>query len=331
MTDADIIEIINRVKHLPYSGKRVLITGGAGFLGSTICEVLINLGAEVICIDNLASGRIENIEPVKDSRSFKFINHDISKPIEIEEHLDYVFHMASRASPLEFYDYPIQILKSNTLGTWNALGIAKKHGARLLFTSTSETYGEAAVYPTPETYRGNVSTTGIRGCYDEAKRAGEAYCMAYHRQHNVDVRIARIFNTYGPKMRPDGIYGRVVPRFISQALKNEQVTIFGDGSQTRSFCYVVDQVVGLLTFAGLENLGGAVINIGNPVEHTVLELAKMIISLTNSASKLTFEPMPPDDPMRRLPDITVAKAKLGFTPEVDIHEGLKRTIAGMKI
>lgn len=324
--DPDIQEIISRTKDLPYQGVRVVITGGAGFLGSTLSEVLLELGARVLCVDNLSSGRMENISHLKKREGFEFIDHDISHQLGIDEKVDFVFHMASRASPLEFTEFPIQILKSNTLGTWNALGIAKKHGARVLFTSTSEIYGEAAIFPTPETYRGNVNTLGIRGCYDEAKRAGEAYCMAYYRQHGIDVRIVRIFNTYGPRMRSDGVYGRVIPRFLNQALNNSPIPIFGDGSQTRSFCYVTDQIVGLLNLAGREGLAGEVVNIGNPYEYTVLELADLIIRLTGSSSKLLFEPLPQDDPMRRLPDISKAIRVLGFEPRVGLKEGLLRMI-----
>lgn len=328
--DTDIQEIISRTRDLPFNGVNVLITGGAGFLGSTLSEVLIESGAGVLCVDNLSSGRFENVSHLNENPRFEFINHDISHPLNISRKIDYVFHMASRASPLEFTEYPIQILKSNTLGTWNALGIAKKHGSRVLFTSTSEIYGEASVFPTPETYRGNVNTLGIRGCYDEAKRAGEAYCMAYHRQHGVDVRIVRIFNTYGPRMRADGVYGRVIPRFIDQAHSNNPITIFGDGSQTRSFCYVTDQAVGLLTLAGKEGLSGEVVNIGNPDEYTVSELAEFIIRLTDSSSELSYEPLPQDDPMRRRPDISKAIRLLNFECKTGLEEGLIRMIERAK-
>ncbi|MFH0966823.1 MAG: UDP-glucuronic acid decarboxylase family protein [Methanobacteriota archaeon] len=329
--DPDIQEIVFRTKSLPYHGVTAVVTGGAGFLGSTLSEVLLGLGARVLCVDNLSSGRMENISRLVGRDGFEFMDHDISMPLEIDEKVDYVFHMASRASPLEFTEYPIQILKSNTLGTWNALGIAKKHGARVLFTSTSEIYGEAAIFPTPETYRGNVNTLGIRGCYDEAKRAGEAYCMAYYRQHGVDVRIVRIFNTFGPRMRSDGVYGRVIPRFIDQAQNNLDITIFGDGSQTRSFCYVTDQVTGLLTLAGRDGLAGEVVNIGNPFEYTVSELAAIIIRLTGSSSGLSYEPLPQDDPMRRLPDISKAERLLDFKPRIGLEEGLVRIIERISV
>jgi UDP-glucuronate decarboxylase len=238
--------------------------------------------------------------------------------------------MASRASPLEFEQFPIQIMKANTLGTWIALGIAKKNKARLLFTSTSEIYGESQVIPTPETYHGNVNTLGIRGCYDEAKRAGEATCMAYMRQHDIDVRIVRIFNTYGPRMRADGYYGRVVPRFINQALRDEPITIFGDGSQTRSFCYVTDQIEGLLRFVAQENLKGEVINIGNPTELSIVNLALLIKKISGSVSKLEYFPLPQDDPHRRCPIISKARDLLDWLPKVDLETGLNKTINSMK-
>lgn len=318
----EIERVLSSLSDISYDNQTVLVTGGSGFLGSWMCEVLLNKGAEVICLDNYASGRSENTEHLKKYPKFTRIIHDISMPYDPGRKVDLVCHLASRASPLEFEHYPIQILKSNTLGTMNALGIARKYEARFLFTSTSEIYGEAAIFPTPETYRGNVNTLGIRGCYDEAKRAGEAFCMAYHRQHGLDVRIVRIFNTYGPRMRSDGHYGRVIPRFFDQAMHNEPITIFGDGTQTRSFCYVTDQITGLLRLAGLPGLEGEVMNIGNPVEYTILDLAKMIIDLTGSQSELSYHPMPPDDPTRRVPDITKAREKLGWEPKVDLRDGL---------
>ena len=229
-----------------FEDKIVLVTGGAGFLGSWICEVLVEQGANVICLDNLVSGLNSNISHLMDKDNFKFIQHDITQPIFFDERIDVVMHLASRASPFEFEKFPIQILKANTLGIWGALGIAKKHGARFLYTSTSEVYGKAEEIPTSEEYRGNVNPVGPRSCYDEAKRCGESFVIAYRMQHGLDVRIARIFNTYGPRMRAEGVYGRVIPRFIEQALSNNPITIFGDGSQTRSFCYVTDQVEGLL-------------------------------------------------------------------------------------
>jgi len=321
-----IEKIINNTNDLSFDNKRVLITGGSEYLGSWLCDALIRKGAEVICLDNYASGRKDNTDHLLGVPSFTRVDHDFSIPYTPEKPVDLVMHLASRASPLEFTDFPIQILKSNTLGTMNALGIAKKSGARFLFTSTSEIYGEAQVFPTPETYRGNVNTLGIRGCYDEAKRAGEAFCMAYHRQHHLDVRIVRIFNTYGPRMRSDGLYGRVIPRFLDQAQKNQPITIFGDGSQTRSFCYVTDQVTGLLKLAGYDGIDGSVINIGNPLEMSVLSLAEKIIEITGSQSSISYHPLPPDDPSRRFPDISKAAEVLNWEPEVDLDYGLRAMI-----
>lgn len=319
----DINQILSSLQDIDYQDQTILVTGGSGFLGSWMCETLLHKGAHVICLDNYASGRPENTNHLLGYSHFTRIEHDISKPYDPERKIDLVCHLASRAGPLEFEHYPIQILKSNTLGTMHALGIAKKYNARLLFTSTSEIYGQAEVFPTPETYRGSVNTLGIRGCYDEAKRAGEAYCMAYHRQHGLDVRIVRIFNTYGPRMRSDGHYGRVIPRFIDQAIHDQPITIFGDGSQTRSFCYVTDQITGLLRLAGIPGLAGVVVNIGNPIEWTVLELAKKIIQMVGSSSTLTYSPHLEDDPMRRFPNIDKARQILGFEPMVGLDEGLE--------
>ena len=309
-----------------FEDKNVLVTGGAGFLGSWICEVLVKQGARVICLDNLVSGLKSNISSQMDRDNFRFIQHDITQPIFFDEPLDMVMHLASRASPFEFEKYPIQILKANTLGIWVALGIAKKHGAKLLYTSTSEIYGVAAEIPTSEDYRGNVNPVGPRSCYDEAKRCGESYVIAYKMQHGLDIRIARIFNTYGPRMRSEGVYGRVVPRFVEQALSNEPITVFGSGEQTRSFCYVSDQVEGLLRLAFSGNAEGEVVNIGSDEEITIIELANTITDLTNSASEIIFEELPKDDPPRRKPDINKAKKILGWKPKVKLEEGLKRTI-----
>jgi UDP-glucuronate decarboxylase len=239
-------------------------------------------------------------------------------------------HLASRASPFEFEKYPIQILKANTLGIWVALGIAKKHNARFLYASTSEIYGCAEEIPTSEGYRGNVNPVGPRSCYDEAKRCGESYVMAYKMQHGLDVRIARIFNTYGSRMRAEGVYGRVIPRFIEQALSNKPITIFGDGSQTRSFCYVVDQIVGLLKLAFLEEAEGEVVNIGSDKEMTILELAKLVKEITNSSSEIVFEELPKDDPPRRKPDIRKARKLLRWEPKVELEEGLLKMVEWFK-
>jgi UDP-glucuronate decarboxylase len=313
-------------------GKRVLVTGGAGFLGSWISEVLVERGASVICLDNLVSGLKANISPLRDKDNFRFIQHDIARPISFDGQLDIVMHLASRASPFEFEKYPIQILKANTLGIWIALGIAKKHGARFLYTSTSEIYGAPpdTEIPTSEEYRGNVNPIGPRSCYDEAKRCGESYVIAYKMQHGLDTRIARIFNTYGPRMRAEGVYGRVIPRFIEQALGDKPLTIFGDGRQTRSFCYVTDQIDGLLRLAFLDDAEGAIVNIGSEEEMTILELANVIKELTDSSSELRFYPLPKDDPPRRKPNLSKAKEILRWEPKIELREGLERTIRYFK-
>lgn len=311
-------------------GKNILVTGGAGFLGSWICDVLVESKANVICLDNFSSGLKENISHLLGRKNFKFVQHDITQPIFFNEEIDIVMHLASRASPFEFEKYPIQILKANTLGIWVALGIAKKHEAEFIYTSTSEIYGDAKEIPTTEEYRGNVNPIGPRSCYDEAKRCGESYVIAYRMQHGLDTRIARIFNTYGPRMRAEGIYGRVVPRFVEQALSNKPITIFGDGTQTRSFCYVTDQVEGLLKLAFSERAEGEVVNIGSDSEITILELAKLIKELTKSSSEIEFHPLPKDDPMRRKPDISKAKKLLGWKPKVELEEGLRMMIEWFK-
>jgi UDP-glucuronate decarboxylase len=324
---AEELEIIRKnLGQISFEDQRVLVTGGAGFLGSWMCETLLASGACVCCVDNFASGRKENIQHLMDKERFRFIEHDISTPLPVETRLDYVFHMASRASPFEFEHYPIQILKANTMGMLVALGIAKKYGAKIMYTSTSEVYGNPDIVPTPESYYGNVNPIGPRGCYDEAKRCGEAYVMAYRKQHNLDTRIARIFNTYGPRIRMDGIYGRVIPRFICQALNGEPITVFGDGSQTRSFTYVTDQIEGLLRLASLDAARGQVINIGNVNEITVLTLAKKVIEITESSSTISFHPLPEDDPLRRRPEVTRAKQLLEWEPKVSLEKGLVRTI-----
>lgn len=324
----DIEEIIRNLGDISKSieDKNVLVTGGAGFLGSWICEVLVEQGAKVICLDNLASGLKYNISSMMDIDTFRFIQHDIAQPFFFDEQIDVVMHLASRASPFEFDKFSIQILKANTLGIWVALGIAKKHAAKFLYTSTSEIYGDAKEIPTTEEYRGNVNPIGPRSCYDEAKRCGESFVIAYRMQHGMDTRTARIFNTYGPRMRAEGVYGRVIPRFVEQALSNKPITIFGDGSQTRSFCYVTDQVEGLLKLTFSERAKGEVVNIGSDKEITILELAKLVNALTNSSSEMEFHPLPKDDPLRRKPDISKAKTLLDWKPKVKLEEGLRRII-----
>ncbi len=324
----DVENIGNALKKdgLSFEDQNVLVTGGAGFLGSWICEVMIRQNATVTCLDNLVSGLKTNLGDLVGEENFTFIEHDISKPIILDGPFDFVMHLASRASPFEFEKHPIQILKANTLGIWIALGIAKKYSARFLYTSTSEIYGnpDPRFIPTPETYNGNVNPIGPRSCYDEAKRTGEAFVKAYELQHDMDTRMVRIFNTYGPRMRADDIYGRVVPRFVDQALKGEEITVFGDGSQTRSFTYITDQVEGILRLALSPDAKGEVVNIGSNKEMSVLDLAKMIKKITGSTSKIGFYPLPEDDPERRCPDIGKASRILNWMPKVELEDGLKR-------
>lgn len=322
----EIETIYKNLNGISFQDQKILITGGSGFLGSWMCDTLVGQGARVTSVDNLSSGLRSNISQLEGRDNFQFVEHDASEPLDLDEDLDLVIHMASRASPFEFEQYPIEILKANTLGLMVSLELARKSKARVLYTSTSEVYGNPAVVPTPESYYGNVNSVGPRGCYDEAKRCGEAYAMAYNRQHGLDVRIARIFNTYGPRMRSDGIYGRAIPRFISQAIEGKPLTVFGDGTQTRSFTFVTDQIEGLLRLAAVEDAGERVVNIGNNQETTIIEMAKLALKVSGSLSKIEHYPLPPDDPLRRRPDITRATERLGWRPKVDLAEGLQRTI-----
>lgn len=327
---SEIQKIIRDLDGISFQDQRVLVTGGAGFLGSWICDVLVAQGAEVICLDNLASGLRSNISHLQDSDRFLFVSHDISEPMVLEKRLELVIHMASRASPFEFEHYPIEILKANTIGLVVSLEIAKKNKARVLYTSTSEVYGNPQVVPTPESYYGNVNSVGPRGCYDEAKRCGEAYIVAYRKQYGLDTRIARIFNTYGPRIRSDGIYARAIPRFIGQALSGKPITIFGDGTQTRSFIYVADQIVGLLKLAALDEASGSIVNIGNDLETKIIDMAKLVLSVTDSTSSITYHPLPEDDPLRRNPDISLARELLDWWPKVALEDGLKHTVEWFK-
>jgi dTDP-glucose 4,6-dehydratase len=300
-----------------------LVTGGAGFLGSHLCDYLIARGQRVICVDNLETGSLENIKHLKNGADFRFEMFDITKHYELDEPVDVVYHMASPASPIDYARLPLHTLKVGAYGTHNTLGLAKKHRARFLLASTSEVYGDPLVHPQPETYWGNVNPIGPRGVYDEAKRYAEALTMAYRRQQGVDTCIARIFNSFGAKMRPQD--GRAIPTFLRQALADKPVTVFGDGSQTRSFCYVDDMIRGLVLLA--ESDVHEPVNLGNPVEMPLLEMAELIVELTESRSEIVFEALPVDDPQVRQPDITRAKQLLGWEPEVDVREGLRRTIA----
>ncbi len=302
---------------------RTLITGGAGFIGSHLCERFLEMGHIVICVDNLITGALSNIEHLRTNDRFAFIRHDISHPLEMDGPIDIILHFASPASPVDYLQFPIQTLKVGSLGTHNALGLAKVKNARYLLASTSEVYGDPEVHPQREDYWGNVNSVGVRGCYDESKRFAEAMTMAYHRFHGVDTRIIRIFNTYGPRMRLDD--GRVLPNFMGQALRGEPLTVYGDGSQTRSFCYVDDLVEGIARLI-LKTFHDPV-NLGNPDEVTILEFAHEILKLSGSASAFDYRPLPQDDPKLRKPDIGRARELLGWEPKVDRHEGLERTLA----
>ena len=301
--------------------QRIVITGGAGFLGSHLCAALLARGDSVVAVDNLVTGSLDNLVSISGDPRFTFVHSDVSNFVHVPGPVDAVLHFASPASPVDFDRIPIQILKVGALGTHNTLGLAKDKGARYLLASTSEVYGDPLVHPQPESYWGNVNPIGPRGVYDEAKRFAEAMAMAYHRHHGVDVRIVRIFNTFGPRMRPDD--GRVVSNFIVQALADKPLTVHGDGRQTRSFCYVDDEVRGLLALLDSDYVGP--VNIGNPTEFTVLELADKVLRITGSSSELRFDPRPVDDPAQRRPDLTLARSVLGWEPEVALEEGLART------
>jgi dTDP-glucose 4,6-dehydratase len=301
---------------------RTLITGGAGFIGSHLCEHFLHLGHEVICMDNLLTGDISNIAHIRDP-NFLFIKHDVTNYIYVEGELDYLLHFASPASPIDYEKLPIQTLKVGSLGTHKALGLAKEKGATFLLASTSEVYGDPMVHPQSEDYWGNVNPIGPRGVYDEAKRFAEAMTMAYHRVHGVDTRIIRIFNTYGPRMRLED--GRAIPSFITQALRGENISVFGDGSQTRSFCFISDLVDGI--YRVLMSGETRPVNLGNPRELTILELANAIVHLTGSRSRIVHTPLPQDDPKRRQPDISRARQLCGWEPKVEFTTGLRETIA----
>ncbi|HEX7167669.1 MAG TPA: UDP-glucuronic acid decarboxylase family protein [Acidimicrobiales bacterium] len=300
---------------------RVVVTGAAGFLGSHLCRALLERGDEVVAIDNLVTGAMENVEALFAHERFTMQHHDVSNFVHVPGPVEAVMHLASPASPKDYLEKPIQTLKVGSRGTHNTLGLAKDKGARYFLASTSEVYGDPQVHPQTEDYWGHVNPVGPRGVYDEAKRFAEAMTMAYHRFHGVDVRIVRIFNTYGPRMRPDD--GRVVSNFLVQALAGKPITVYGDGSQTRSFCYVDDEIRGFLALLDGDEIGP--VNIGNPGEFTILELANLVTEITGSDSEIVFEALPVDDPTQRKPDITLAKTKLGWEPEVDLRTGLQRT------
>jgi UDP-glucuronate decarboxylase len=304
---------------------KILVTGGAGFIGSHLCDYLLTHGHDVLCIDNLFSGSKDNIRHLLGNPYFEFIRHDIIHPFFVE--VDQIYHLACPASPVHYQYNPIKTIKTNVIGTINMLGLAKRVKARILLASTSEVYGNPNIHPQPETYWGNVNPIGVRSCYDEGKRVAETLMMDYHRQNHVDIRIVRIFNTYGPRMAIDD--GRVISNFIIQALKRGDITIYGDGTQTRSFCYISDLIEGIVRIVKMDDFIGP-INLGNPTELTILELAKKILSITKSQSRVIFKPLPSDDPERRCPDITIAKKVLNWEPEVSLENGLERTIKYFK-
>jgi len=307
--------------------KRILVTGGAGFIGSHLCERLIEEGNRVICLDNFLTGRKENIARLMENEHYELVEHDIMYPYHIDP-VDEIYHLACPASPVHYQSDPIRTMKTSVLGSYNALGMAKKHGAKILLASTSEIYGNPLVHPQPEEYWGNVNTIGPRSCYDEGKRCAETLFMDYHRQEKVRIKIVRIFNTYGPGMLPDD--GRVISNFILQALQNRDITIYGDGSQTRSFQYIDDLTEGLIKMMSTKDSFTGPVNIGNPREFTIKELAEKIVALSGSTSKLVYKPLPVDDPKQRRPDITLAREMLDWEPTIRLEEGLTRMISFFK-
>ena len=302
----------------------ILITGGAGFIGSHLCEFLLNNGNKIICLDNFFTGSLKNIKHLENNPKFKVISHDIKEPLRdvVKEHIDQIYNLACPASPIHYQFDPIETIKANTLGVINVLEFAKLNGSRVLQASTSEIYGDPLEHPQKETYLGNVNTLSPRACYDEGKRVAETLFMDYHRKYNLDIRIVRIFNTYGPRMAEND--GRVISNFIVQALKNENITVFGDGSQTRSFCYVKDLVQGLYNMMNQDYIGP--VNLGNTNETTIIEIAKKITNYTKSSSKIIFKSLPEDDPKQRRPDISLAKEKLNWEPKISFEQGIKKTI-----
>ena len=310
------------------STRRILVTGGAGFLGSHLIDALLALGHEVVCVDNLFTGTKRNIDHVRDHRRFEFIRHDVTFPLYLE--VDEIYNLACPASPIHYQHDPVQTTKTSVHGAINMLGLAKRLGVRIFQASTSEVYGDPSVHPQRETYWGNVNPIGPRACYDEGKRCAETLFFDYYRQHKLDIRVARIFNTYGPRMHPND--GRVISNFIVQALRGEDITLYGSGSQTRSFCYVDDLVEGIVRFMGLASDGDETgfpgpLNLGNPKEFSIRQLAELIVRMTGSKSRIVFRPLPPDDPVQRQPDIGLARELLGWEPKIELEQGLMKTVA----
>ena len=327
IVDSDLQSLRNEVKEDVFKSKKAFIAGGAGFIGSWLSDILILAGARVSCIDNLSTGLVENIRHLINDSNFKFNELDVCSLNQIDGRYELVIHFASRASPEDYQRHPIETLATNSHGTQALLELARKNDASFIYASTSEVYGDAKVTPTPETYWGNVNPIGLRSCYDEGKRFGEALCIAYCRTYGLDVRITRLFNTYGPRLRPDGFYGRALSRFIEQSYYERDITVYGKGDQTRSFCYITDTIRAIIRVVARKEMKGEVVNIGNPNEITILELAQKIKTIVNSKSKITFLQQPPDDPQRRCPDISKAKRVLDWSPNVTLDEGLRRTVA----
>ena len=325
----DIDQIKKSIDHESFHGKRILLSGGSGFVGSWICDVLSQIGSKIICLDNLSTGIIENVEHLNGTKGFEFEKADVCT-YSRSPRVDMVFHLASRPAPEDYQKHPVETALANATGTDKMLDLARKNDARLFYSSSSEVYGDPEVFPTPESYEGKVDPLGPRSCYEEGKRFGEALCKAYHDQYGLDVRIGRLFNSYGPRLRPDGLYGRVVSRFIMQAQRGDDVTVFGDGSQTRSFCYVADSVTGILRLVGKNDAGEGVLNIGNDEERKILYLAETVKKLTGSSSKIRFLPFPKGDHRRRLPDTKRSTEEIGWSPTTDMENGLTRTISWLK-
>ncbi len=332
--DPIIREDIDRVKKSvdlePFRGKNVLISGGSGFLGSWICDALNQIASRIICVDNLSTGVFENIEHLKGVKGFKFERADVCT-YSRNPKVDMIFHLASRPAPEDYQKHPVETALANATGTDKMLDLARRSDARVFYASSSEVYGDAEMFPTPESYEGRVNPLGPRSCYEEGKRFGEALCKAYHDQYGLDVRIGRLFNSYGPRLRPDGLYGRVVSRFLLQAFRGDNVTVFGDGSQTRSFCYVADTIIGLLRLVVKEGVSGEAVNIGNTVETNIIDLANKIIHISASKSQVEFRPFPTGDHHRRLPDGKKAKMILDWGPNIGLDEGLGRTVGWLQV
>jgi UDP-glucuronate decarboxylase len=321
----DIAKIESAVKGSVFEGKKILVTGGAGFIGSWLCDVLIGFSAEVIAVDDLSTGRLRNIDHLTENSKFKFVQCDACT-FHSKDKLDFILHMAAHASPEEYQTHPIETLQASSFGSANMAELARKNDAAVLFASTSEVYGDAEIVPTPESYWGKVNPIGPRSCYDEGKRFAETLFMAYYKQYGLSVRIPRIFNSYGPRLREDGVYGRAMSRFTMQALMNNPITVYGDGTQTRSFCYITDTVTSLMLLTASDKAKGEVVNVGNSQEISILELAEKIKELTRCSSSLSFHPLPKDDPKRRCPDTTKLEKLVKWKPKINLGKGLTRTI-----